>query len=539
MPAAPEEPARGGWFVAGVVALVFLATVLPDIVGHLRATPERLFIGTFTPADDNNVYYGFASQVRDGAWLFENRWTTAPHPARLLNLQWLAVGLALRGTGWSTETIHQLWHLAGVALLIAAFWRITGHITTANGPRRLVLAAFATGGGFGWAFLLLRQAGVEFPWDHIQWPVRFRSVPYDLSVGTPFRVMMSGFHALSFGLFVYGLERYIAGERHGGRGAYVASAAATLVLAFSHPYEAMTLAATVAFVIALRARSGTSAPQPLVIRAMPALVTVAGALYTVLLFARYPVYRWASTAPFPPHLPLHQVSALGLFAVAALWGVRAFFARAAAGEPAYRVIAAALVANLGIYYSFPLLWFSGNFRTTLIAPVMLVALVPIVRWWPRLSATGGGIALLVLLLVANGASSAVGLARKVAEFGNPMGPHYVDAGLVQLGRWLDANRSVGDAVLAPGALGHWLPAHAGVHVYAGDVAPTASFARRAEEARAFFTDETSDDERGRFLRAHRTRWVVATPEETPFAPDPRLLARRFESGGYRVYEVVP
>jgi len=74
MPPAPDAAAgasRDRAFLVAAIAIAVLATVVPDLIGHARATPERRYVGPFTPGNEINLYYSFITQVRDGAWLFE------------------------------------------------------------------------------------------------------------------------------------------------------------------------------------------------------------------------------------------------------------------------------------------------------------------------------------------------------------------------------------------------------------------------------------------------------------------------------------
>ena len=92
-PLAPAAPgARDPWFPPFVMALLIVLPLATGLLARATAPAGYVYSGFLNPGDDVNFYYSFIRQARDGHWLFTNHNVASPHPAVLVNLQWLAVG---------------------------------------------------------------------------------------------------------------------------------------------------------------------------------------------------------------------------------------------------------------------------------------------------------------------------------------------------------------------------------------------------------------------------------------------------------------
>jgi hypothetical protein len=532
-PMAAVAARRDRWFLPVVIALLLLVPVVPGLVARASAPPGLRYAGVPHAGQDANFYYSFVRQARDGRWMFQNLHTTEPHAAALVNVQWLAVGMLGRLTGWPDESLDHAWRGLGILMVLGAFWALLGRFVRDAWLRRVAFLAFAVGGGFGWIFVALRALGVSVRWDYPTGPGGFITAPFDTFAGIPFQLMFQSFHVASFGLFLVAVLLFLRGEETGRTRCHVGASVLGVVLALSHPYEAVTLAGTVALYAAARRRDAPLWSSVTARRVLPAFASGLALAYWPVLYAIAPTFRWQPA--FPPALPLHTLVALGAAAVLAIANLRPFFAEARRGRPAFLLVASLLVANLAFYYAYPFLGTSGGHRNTLMAPLVLVAASRLDLWWAWLRPMRGAALVVAAALVVNALTPAVGLAQRVRH----PGP-FVDARLLAVTDWLADHAAPGAGVLAPPEVGHWMPARTGLPVYLGTLGWTTETRERERAVRRFYDTAMSAPEREAWLRGARVRYVVFAPAPS-VALDPReatYLAERFSASGYAVYEVL-
>lgn len=152
------EDRREVRFVFLLAALLLVWTALPELAGRLLAEPGAVpYIG-----GDNGVYFGYIEQVRQGAWLFRDLYTTEPQPYGLLNIFWLTLGLAGRVSGATPDLIFFLARLifAPVVALAALFAAKT--FLPDHADRRIALSLALFGAGIG-AWVVIARSLVGFP----------------------------------------------------------------------------------------------------------------------------------------------------------------------------------------------------------------------------------------------------------------------------------------------------------------------------------------------------------------------------------------
>jgi hypothetical protein len=99
--------------------------------------------------DDFYNYVSYVQQAEDGAFLFQNKLEPAPHEARLVNLEWWAIGRLSAAVGGRPFLAYRIFGgLASLALLAAvdAWLRRAGLPASHRLPALLLVA---TGGGLG------------------------------------------------------------------------------------------------------------------------------------------------------------------------------------------------------------------------------------------------------------------------------------------------------------------------------------------------------------------------------------------------------
>lgn len=134
-----------------VIAVLFVVTSVPYIVGFFLVPPGRAFSGAhYQNAGDWNVYYSYIEQVRQGSPTVANTFSTQDDRPVLVMPVFLASGLLARLTGLPTPVAYHLVRLALLPLVVFAFAKVARHYSDAEGWRWSVVV-FLFAGGFGWA----------------------------------------------------------------------------------------------------------------------------------------------------------------------------------------------------------------------------------------------------------------------------------------------------------------------------------------------------------------------------------------------------
>ncbi|HEX9486975.1 MAG TPA: hypothetical protein VF976_07910, partial [Gemmatimonadales bacterium] len=103
----------GDWTVPLATGLVLaLVTAAPYVYGYLAQPHGQVFLGFFYLGDDANTYLAKMRQGFEGAWSWQNRYTTEESPTAYLFMFWLLLGHIAAIAGLPLIVVF---HLARVA----------------------------------------------------------------------------------------------------------------------------------------------------------------------------------------------------------------------------------------------------------------------------------------------------------------------------------------------------------------------------------------------------------------------------------------
>ncbi len=115
---------------------------------------EWQFMGMLSNPKDGATYLSKIEEGRQGAWLFELRYTPEAHDGAGINTFYLFLGHAARITGLSSLLIFHLARVATSFFMYISLYQLGATIWVRLRPRRLFFTLLAIGSGLGW-FLLL------------------------------------------------------------------------------------------------------------------------------------------------------------------------------------------------------------------------------------------------------------------------------------------------------------------------------------------------------------------------------------------------
>jgi hypothetical protein len=464
----------------------------PYVRAALSPPPGRVFAGTFQWIDDFYNYVSYVQQAEDGAFLFQNKLEPAPHPARLVNLEWWTIGRMSVLIGRHPFLAYRIFGLfASLALLagVAAWLRRAG---LPESHRFWSLLLVAIGGGLGGLVFELTDRPV--------------GESLDLSTGCfPFIGMLSNPHfTAGTALLVWGLFAFESGRPW--LGILLGS-----VLALVRPYDVVTLAAVRALAVA-----AAEPPRRWLREWVPLLGLLPALAYDVWIF-------FLAGSTFAGVQARYAFPAWGPF----VWTLGPALLLAAVAPPPSRADAAGRARMhqwawilVGAVITFLRLGgFSLQFLVGLGAPLLMLGALALSRRPPALTA---------LALVVMGSTALVATRIVLAPDPN----WFVARETMAAAEALRSRCRPSDVVYAPPDISLYAIGLSACRAVIGHEA-AAGFAERSAEMSRFYREATPEDRR-RILDRYGVTFV-AIPGDA--GPDP--IGFLGEASGFRKEASVP
>ena len=157
--AAPAGAVRRGfseWTIPLATGVVLaLVTAAPYVYGYLAQPHGQVFMGFFYLGDDANTYLAKMRQGWEGAWAWQNRYTTESSPAAYLFMFWILLGHIAAVSGLPLIVVFHLARVAAAIALMAAAWLCISHFIQDRGARLFAFFFLAFGLGMGYVIQAL------------------------------------------------------------------------------------------------------------------------------------------------------------------------------------------------------------------------------------------------------------------------------------------------------------------------------------------------------------------------------------------------
>jgi hypothetical protein len=146
-----ERGGEVGWRLPLVMGLVLaVVTAIPYLYAIAVQPSGHVFIGFFYLADDANTYLAKMRQGWEGAWAWQNRYTTESSPAAYLFMFWIVLGHVAALTNLPLIVVFHLARVAAAFALMSAAWLFISHFIQDRGARRFAFFFLALGLGMGY-----------------------------------------------------------------------------------------------------------------------------------------------------------------------------------------------------------------------------------------------------------------------------------------------------------------------------------------------------------------------------------------------------
>lgn len=309
-------PRKTALYIILIAAVVFVESCIPYICAIKNTPPGYQFSGQLAYSPDQNMYFSFISQARDGAFVLKNKLTTMPHSAVFVNLEYWLVGFIQRITGISENAVYHVWRFMGAVLLAIGFYMLV--MVSLPSPRRRVaaFAAFFCTGGFGFIFAMLSALHL-IGFDTTQQGIidmRYGSLPFQQLITNPH-------FSFPHGLILIAYAFFMMGERYGKDRYYLYSGIMFNVIGLVRPYDIIPPVIIFPLYVLLTNGSLRFEFRMLLRKMLPLLLIVPVFLYNVWLFKYNEVFKYWSlqghNAGTLPSVPWHYM-VYGIVGVLAL-----------------------------------------------------------------------------------------------------------------------------------------------------------------------------------------------------------------------------
>ncbi|HET7418994.1 MAG TPA: hypothetical protein VFL27_01280 [Candidatus Dormibacteraeota bacterium] len=138
------------WRLPLLLGLALAAiTAIPYVYAYAVQPPGHVFVGFFYLWDDATTYIAKMREGWEGAWAWQNRYTTESSGTAYLFMFWIALGHLAALTGLPLIVVFHLARVAGAFALMATGWLFITHFIEDRAARRFALFFLAFGLGLG------------------------------------------------------------------------------------------------------------------------------------------------------------------------------------------------------------------------------------------------------------------------------------------------------------------------------------------------------------------------------------------------------
>ncbi|HRI88444.1 MAG TPA: hypothetical protein PLJ47_06155 [Candidatus Hydrogenedentes bacterium] len=526
------------WIVA-VSTFVFALSQVPYSAAERKTPSESVFLGQIAIADDINSYYSFIRQAALGHLLFKNNMTYIDHDPIFVNVEWFAIGAAMRLLDLGPRMAYDVWRAFGIVILLAAFAGIARLCLATELQRRTALLACAIGGGFGWLLTALMRAGVLGPSDGPD----MLNPALDLFAGIqPFvQITRNPHFSLPHGTFILTCLCIVLAEQTHRAKWYGFAALATVLHGLIRPYDLISLFAIIPAFAALECLVARKIDwRWSVMRCVPLIAAGPVLLYYVYLFSFHPVFKYWASQGDQPFVPIHwHLLSLGLMFLLFVWRIGSF-RRNPLSTPSERFLAVWALSILALFHSykvFPFMPYTPQLGVPMMTPVIVLA----VSMLPTVSTSRRWVAAAALLVTVNALSTPVYLrseSRKAPE--NPN--HYIRLFDLEAVDWLNRNIDEHDVVLARYSYGTRISQYLNARVAVGHWALSPHVDDLNPRIDAFLSGELSEGDAKALLQEIKPRYIyVDLPASGVQSAQIRQYgyALKYENRGVVLYEFTP
>ncbi len=515
-----RSPGADSWRLPLLTGLALaIVTAVPYVYAYAVQPHGQVFMGFFYLGDDANTYLAKMRQGWEGAWSWQNRYTTEASPSAYLFLFWIVLGHIAALTSLPLIVVFHLARIAAAFALMAAAWLFICHFIQDRFARRFAFFFCAVGLGMGYVIQALGHPVIfGNQTDTLDWRMP-ELTPFYSVLALPHFAWSGVFAALGVVLTLKAIDR-------GSMWLGVLAGLAWLGQASIHPQMPILMGGATGVALLLR----PAPPRGWIGAAIAFAIPAPYILYSYLAFVGNPeVQRW--TFHSKNALPPESISLF--FAIApqlllALVGLPGALRRRTR-EDLFLVAWIALLAAI-LYLPNP----AGDLRRRFLDALYLPLVVLAARGMydtilPRLRSLRARRLIPFSYVAFAAIGSAFLVLAPLAVAGQPQ--YTVSTAEYDGLTWL-GEQPAGRVLAMPG-VGLYVPAYSPDTVYVGHYDETFDYANKTQVALALLTGQADIEQ---FIQANQIRYVIWTSDlQTP--PPSVLGPPSYDTPNFKIWRV--
>lgn len=502
--AGTDERELGAREVLAWAVGIWLFASLPYAIAYLVVGPERRFMGFAFNVSDHIQYFAWWRAFQQGL-LAPNLLTPEPTPPAYFNLLWWLLAQLSRILGMGYERTYQVLRAAAIAAAAGALALVFREVAPSRGAARAMFAMAWLGSGFAWLHPLAKRLQGFLPIPSLM-------APYVPSIAEP----NTFFSAIAYPHFLIALASIAAILALAVRGMSAArwrdsllAGAVASTLSLHHTYDLLTVGAVLGGLVLWRAGGTRRLPWDWIAHAALMLGMAApGALYMTWLAHQDPTWRevlaqFVNAEVFTPP-PVQLLLLLGLPFLLALVGL---------GDPRRWRGWTMPEAWMGVWFlaHIPLAYLPLSFQIHLLNGWQIPMAYWAVRGVERLAGRFRRISTRSLMRWAILLSLLANLylwGWRILDLSRGRPPYALHREEVEALDWLAAHGCAGGVVMAPEAIGAFVPMWTGCRAFLAHWTGTLRFFERRAQVQAFYGPAMGEAERWELVQRYGITYVI-------------------------------
>ena len=496
----------------GLISLiVFLESSIPYIYAQHRAAPGNKFLGQIIYTPDQDMYFSFIRQARDGRFIFSNRLTCIPNKPAFVNLQFWLIGTLQRITASSENGIYYIWRYLGILLLTIGVTLIARILLPATWRLLACIIILMFTGGFGFIFAILNSA-------HLISLDTAHSGILDMRYGfLPFQQAMTNPNfSFPHGLILIAYAFYMLGEQKNKTFYYLLSGLFFFIIGLVRPYDIIPPFVIFPVYVLITSNGLKFNIRSMARKFSPLAFIIPVLIYNLWLFKFNDAFKdWSTQGLNAGSLPsaLWHYLSYGIIGILAIIRLAQYKSNPISKNDKFLLVwflSTFIIIQLGRY--FPVIGFSPQIGVYLAVPLALLGCSIKYDIQKQKLLHYASVTVIIICVIVSNISI---LLYYTKNFSDPLKTplFYANKNEVAAWEWLNNNIYPGDVVLAMPATSLQIAKYTNANVVAAHYSVTPRYNENAGIVNRIYADSLLGSNQKTILEKLNTRYIYIGPTE--------------------------
>lgn len=528
-----------------ISVIVVVITTIPYIYGYFSAPEGMVYTGAHAiSSGDFPVYFSYIQQVKEGAWLIRDQFTSEFQDRGVLNLFWLEVGLSARVFHLPAIIVFRIYGVILIPVALVVLYLFISYFFQDKVRRFIAFLLGSFGSGIGVYFSQIIDPIIKngtYTWPTDLWVAEsniflsmFQSPHFILSW-----VLMMGV----FLLFLLAIDnrKYRYSIAGGALALYWFN-----FHPFYFPYAVIILAAFSLFMLIYKKRWDVAVHGAIItILGVPFVVYHYWIISSSALHAGKAVQNILITPPFQ-----YLLLGFGMLLVLGIAGMIVHLFKDKIFDSCKWVFLVFWgIGGFALLYS-PF-FFQRRFMEGIQIPLVIFSAIALfeISIWIKKRYPGFGkflreypVIFILVAIMIFGMSSVGMITRDLILYTEHNRLFLIPEDYIPAVHWIDENNQSSLAILSHPLAGNRIPGYVNQRVFVGHFVETVDFERKKQEATDYFTDNFTMGTAEEWLKNANIGYILYGPYEKGdklFEIDTQqYLSKIYEVGEVEVYEVI-